>query len=176
MLLSSFAGSDTTAIALRSILYHLMGNSSALKKLQEELDKASKSGQLSSPVRYAEAIKLPYLVACCKEGMRIHPSVGMSLARHVPNGGCEIAGTFLPAGTRVGINAAVLHFDKGIFGEDAELFLPDRWFRTGAADMDAHMLHFGYGARTCSGKNVRLPSLLSVDLVDSIDDHSIDIA
>ena len=151
---SRSAGSDTTAIALRSILYHLLKKPSTLHQLLAALDSASKRGDLSTPVHYAEAIKIPYLVACCKEGMRIHPSVGYSLARHVPDSGCEIAGDLFPSGVRVGISPAVLHFDKGVFGEDAEDFVVERWFRKNAAIMDAHMLHFGHGARTCSGKDV----------------------
>lgn len=102
-------------------------------------------------------MKLPYLVACCKEGMRMHPSVGLSLPRHVPAGGKVIAGRFFAEGSRVGINAAVLHFDESVFGPDAAVFNPDRWLTDSAAEMDRHMLHFGGGARTCIGKNVCLP-------------------
>lgn len=135
-----FAGSDTTAAAISSILYHLMKNPEAYHKLRDEIDEATRSGQLSSPhVRYSEAMQLPCLVACCKEGMRVHPSVGLTLPRHVPQGGCSISGHWFPEGTRVGVNAAVVHLDKGIFGHDADLFNPDRWFRDDAVNMDRYM-------------------------------------
>jgi cytochrome P450 len=134
-----------------------MKNPRAYERLVEEIDKAYADGNLSSPyITYAEAMKLPYLVACCKEAMRMHPSVGLGLPRHVPEGGKQICGQFFPAGSRVSINAAVVHFDEEIFGSDAAWFNPDRWLGDSAANMDRHMLHFGGGSRTCIGKNVWL--------------------
>lgn len=127
--------------------------------LVDEILAASASGKLSRCIRYAEAIELPYLVACIKEGLRIHPSVGMSLPRHVPPAGIIISDRFFPGGTRVGINAAVVHFDKGIFGDDAREFVPERWLQgEPSVQMERYLFHFGQGARTCLGKNVRIGS------------------
>lgn len=149
-----FAGSDTTAIAMRAVFYYLMTNPETYQKLMSELDKAAAKGELSSPVKYAEAIKLPYLCATIKEAMRLHPSVGLTMPRIVPAGGVTLAGHFIPAGYRVGINAAVLHYNKEIFGDDADSFNPSRWLERDATMMDKYMLHFGAGTRTCIGKNV----------------------
>lgn len=122
------------------MLYHLVKTPSAYKRLVEEIDSATESGQLSRPnIRYNEAVKLPFLDACCKEGMRVHPSVGLTLPRHVPPGGCSISGQWFDAGTRVSVNAAVIHFDKSIFGDDADEFKPERWFREDATNMDRYM-------------------------------------
>lgn len=154
----SFAGSDTTAIAIRSIFYHLMQRPECMQKLVAEIDEFTAQGLLSEPhIRYNEAIKMPYLVACCKEGMRLHPSVGLGMPRHVPAGGVTISGRYFPAGSRVSINAAVFHYDESIFGPDAAEFNPDRWIKGDASLMDRHMLHFGGGSRTCIGKNVSCP-------------------
>ncbi len=110
------------------------------EKLVKEIDGATVTGNLSYPrIKYAEAMQLPYLVACCKEGMRMHPSVGLTLPRVVPPGGCQIAGQWFPGGLHVGVNAAVIHMDKSIFGEDAETYNPDRWFREDAVKMERHM-------------------------------------
>jgi cytochrome P450 len=126
-----------------------MKSPEAYQKLNTEIDKADADRKLSKPnVIYAEAIKLPYLVACCKEGMHLHPSVGLSLPRHVPAPGMEIAGRFFLVGSRVGINAAVVQYDEGIFGLDAAIFNPGRWLGDSASNMDRHMLHFGAGSRT----------------------------
>ncbi|KAL2783796.1 cytochrome P450 [Aspergillus keveii] len=152
-----FAGSDTTAAALSSILYHLTANPDVYAKLKHEINEASAAGKLSYPrITYAEAIQLPYLVACCKEGMRMHPSVGLTLPRVVPSGGCQIAGQWFPGGLRVGVNAAVVHLDETIFGEDAKEYNPDRWLREDAVNMDRYMFQFGGGSRTCIGKNISL--------------------
>lgn len=68
-----FAGSDTTAIAFRSLFYHLMHNPEAYRKLEAEVDQAVNEGRLSMPPTYKEASQLPYLCACIKEALRIHP-------------------------------------------------------------------------------------------------------
>ncbi|KAJ9647724.1 hypothetical protein H2199_001498 [Coniosporium tulheliwenetii] len=171
----------TLRSAITSVLYHLMKSPSAYNRLIEEIDEATSSGQLSHPnIRYNEAVKLRYLDACCKEGMRVHPSVGLTLPRHVPPGGCSISGQWFDAGTRVGVNAAVIHFDKSISSSDADEFNPERWFREDAANMDRYMfqaihlapsiliacadndLQFGAGSRTCIGKNISLCEMYRV--------------
>lgn len=141
---------------MRSVFYHLMRSPAHYNALLTEIDNATSTGDLSAPnVKYAEAIKLPYLVAVVKEAMRLHPSVGLTMPRIVPRGGVQIGDTFVPEGYRVGMNGAVVHYDRTVFGEDAGIFNPERWFREDAANMDRHMIQFGAGARTCIGKNVR---------------------
>lgn len=41
---------------------------------------------------------MPYLQACIKESLRLHPATGLPLARVVPEGGATISETFFPAG------------------------------------------------------------------------------
>ncbi|OAL30862.1 hypothetical protein AYO20_08555 [Fonsecaea nubica] len=148
------AGSDTTAIAIRSIFYHIVKDPKVYQRLRAEIDQANAEGELSFPVKHAQALKLPYLCACIKEGMRMHPSVGLTLPRLMPAGGLQICGKYVPEGYRVGVNAAVIHFDKRIFGDDAHQFRPERWLDpAAAANMDRYMFQFGYGTRTCIGKN-----------------------
>lgn len=150
-----FAGSDTTAIAMRACFYYLMKNLEFYRQVQAEVDGAASSGLLSSPVRYTEASKLPLLYTRVKEAMRLHPSVGLTLPRVVPAGGMEIAGTYIPAGWWVGMNAAVVGYNKEVYGDDAGGFRPTRWLEEDTAKMDRSMLVFGAGTRMCIGKNVR---------------------
>ncbi|KAM6510768.1 hypothetical protein FSOLCH5_011213 [Fusarium solani] len=164
---SIFAGSDTTSIATRSILYHLLMTPDALAKLINEVDNAVADGTLSDSIKHSEAVKLPYLSACCKEGFRVHPSVGMSMPRHVSEPGATICGRYFAPGYRVGMSAAVVHWDKSIFGQDADVYNPDRWLRPEGKDMERHLLHFGAGTRTCIGKNIALAEIYKLipDLV-----------
>jgi len=96
-----FAGSDTTAISTRAIIYYLLKNPEKKKKLVDEIDHMLAEGTLSDPVTLDQADKMPYLQACMYEALRLHPAVGMSLPRVVPPGGMEIDGTFVPAGVRI---------------------------------------------------------------------------
>jgi cytochrome P450 len=45
----------------------------------------------------------------------------------VPSGGARFCGVQIPAGTVVGVSAAVVHRDTDIFGPDADQFRPERW-------------------------------------------------
>ena len=139
---------------MNSILYHLMHNPAAYEKLTAEIDTAVADGMLSMPATYAEAVKLPYLEACINEGMRLHPSVGLTMPRLVPASGETIPGFYFPEGYRVGVNGAIVQYDKDVFGPDADDFNPDRWIKGDAVRMIRTMFHFGVGPRTCIGKNI----------------------
>lgn len=92
------AGSDTTGISLRAILYYIVTNPEVYAKLMDEIHQFAKDGQISDPVTFAESLKMPYFCACVKEALRMHSAVGYVLPRHVPKGGRTIAGRFFPEG------------------------------------------------------------------------------
>ncbi|EME88926.1 uncharacterized protein MYCFIDRAFT_126714 [Pseudocercospora fijiensis CIRAD86] len=127
-----FAGSDTTAASLRSIFYQLCKHKTAHEKLLSEIDAADRMGKLSDPVTFAEAQELPYFQAVVREALRLHPAVGLLLERVVPKGGAEIGGVFLPEGTIVGANPWVMARDPSVYGEDADVFRPERWLEADA--------------------------------------------
>lgn len=131
-----------------------MRNPATYEKLTAEVDAAVADRTLSMPVTYAEAVKLPYLKACINESMRLHPSVALTMPRLVPASGATISGFQFPKGYRVGINPAVVHYDKDVFGPDADGFNPDRWINGDAVQMEKAMIQFGAGPHVCLGKNV----------------------
>ena len=55
------AGSDTTAISLRAILYYLIKAPYAYKKVQQEIDDMESAGLLSQKVTFEESNKMLYL-------------------------------------------------------------------------------------------------------------------
>lgn len=173
------AGSDTTAIFLRTMFHELLTHESTLVRLRAELDEAAARSNLSETATWKESIALPYLNACFKEAGRIHPPFGLHLERVVPAGGLEVCGKMLPAGTIVGMNAWVVHRDPEIFGSDADAWRPERWLEGDEARlkrMDAALLTFGAGHRVCLGKHISyleifklVPTLLQaydIELVD----------
>lgn len=147
------AGGDTTAIALRSIIIHLLNHPQAYIRLCREIREERK---LRRPVQYSAASKLPYLSAVIKEAMRLHPSIAMMLPRTVPAGGTVICGYGIPAGTEIGINPWVIHRDPLVFPEP-ESFKPERWLTTDPqhlSRMNRSFFAFGSGAHTCSGRHI----------------------
>ena len=165
------AGSETTAISLSAVFYYVLKTPSALARLRAELDDAARRGRFSDYetglVTWHESQGLPYLDACVKEAFRLHPAPGLPMERIVPAGGLEIAGHPVAGGTIVGCSAWVIHRDRAIFGDDADVFRPERWLIDPAATdvaaeehrikvMNGTMLQFGMGSRTCIGKNISL--------------------
>ncbi|EOO02301.1 putative cytochrome p450 protein [Phaeoacremonium minimum UCRPA7] len=141
------AGSDTTASGIRGILLYLISNPIVYGKLQSEIDDAIKIGNApASPeiISLAQAAKLPYLQAVIREGGDTFVIDGRSY--------------FIPGGTEIGYSAVSMHHDKGLYGDDAEHFKPERWL-TGdkeklAAMIRSNELVFGHGKFHCLGKPV----------------------
>ncbi|CRL21888.1 Cytochrome P450 [Penicillium camemberti] len=162
------AGSDTTAISLRAILYYTLKSPRVKAKLHQELNTAYQAKRISLPVSWKQSQEqLPYLDAVIKEALRLHPAIGLILERIVPAEGLQLpnGGPFLPAGTIVGANPWIIH-RHSVFGEDVDSFIPERWlqaddesasqFQTRKQQMLRANFTFGAGPRTCIGKNISL--------------------
>ena len=119
------AGSDTTAISLSSIMWHLLKYPETLRKLREEIDEFTARGS-GTTLTFKETQEMPYFQAVMKEALRLHAATGLPMWRTVPDGGAEIHGRFFPAGTVVGVNTWVAHYDESVF-PDASTFRPERW-------------------------------------------------
>jgi cytochrome P450 len=132
---TSFAGSDTTAISLRAMFYYLCKNRLAYSKLLAEIDSKDQRRELSDPVTFAESNQMPYLQVCMKEAMRLHPSCGQLLERVVPQGGATMCAMYLPQNTIVGINPWVVARDRTVYGSDANNFRPERWLEASPAEL-----------------------------------------
>lgn len=160
------AGSDTTAGALRGVMLYLMTNRRVYERLQGEIDEAVREGKVGADgegvIPFAVAKQLPYLQAVIREGLRVWPPVRNILPKDVPAGGDTVMvdgkPVFLPGGVDIGYSALAMHRDKKVYGEDADLFRPERWFEPDpvrlAAMMKVSDLTFGHGRWQCLGKNV----------------------
>ncbi|KEZ41656.1 hypothetical protein SAPIO_CDS6974 [Scedosporium apiospermum] len=159
-LLQVVAGSDTSATPIRAVMLNLLTNPSAYKRLRDEIDSAIATGKISSPIKNVEARELPYLQAVIKEGLRILPPAGGAFYKTVPPEGDVIDGKFIPGGTQIGSSPFGIHHSKATFGEDADIFRPERWLEaegerlalmTNTVDMVFHS-----GKYQCLGKSVAL--------------------
>ncbi|TGJ88188.1 hypothetical protein E0Z10_g595 [Xylaria hypoxylon] len=57
----------------------------------------------------------------------MYPAAGLPLERIVPEPGMEIAGHYVKGGTIVGCSAWLIHRRTEIFGEDVDVYRPERW-------------------------------------------------
>ncbi|KAJ3578189.1 hypothetical protein NPX13_g2377 [Xylaria arbuscula] len=152
------AGSETTASALRIILLYLIATPTAYHRLKMEVRTAIKHGRISSPITATEAKDLKYLQATLYEGMRIRPVATATFGKQVPPAGDTINGYFVPGGTTIGPNLSSLMRSKALFGEDADIFRPDRFLEVDEptrVEMQRNVdLVFGYGRWMCAGKAI----------------------
>jgi cytochrome P450 len=138
---------------------------SVFSRARAEIDTASQAGLLSSPIQYEETRQhLPFFVACIKEGLRLHPPATNLFARVVPQEGCVIDGVFVPGGTEVTSYAYVVQRDRVLYGDDAELFRPERWLEGEKRTLvlDAAQFSFGMGSRVCLGKDIALMEMFKL--------------
>lgn len=97
--------------------------------------------------------------------MRVFPTPTWPIERKVPSGGVEISGTFFPEGTSVGCMPSAVHFNPRAFGEDAEVFRPERWLEADAQTlraMEAAHLGFSRGRRVCLGQHIAVMKMKTV--------------
>ena len=150
---------------MQSFFWNVLSNPEIYSRLNSEIEACHMSSQLSKRINYTEATtQLPYFQACLKEAMRISPAVGLNITRMVPEPYAEVDGHVLPGGTRVALNAWVLHRDKACFGEDADFYSPDRWITNRDDEagkkrikvMEQNMFQFGGGSHLCIGRHLAL--------------------
>jgi cytochrome P450 len=135
-----------------------------LAKARKEVDDAYDNGTLSSPVQYNQAINLPYLTSVVKESTRLFPSFQASMPRYAPLQGLEVCGKHIPAGYKIGMNPAIVQHDKGVFGDDASEFNPERWLESEERNstMQQAILTFGAGTRQCTGRPLAMMEIYKV--------------
>jgi cytochrome P450 len=160
-----FAGADSTSSTMQTFLWYVLANPSIHQRLVSEIESVNSTGLLSEMITFGEATtKLPYFQACLKEAMRIGPAVGLNITRFVPSPHGKVDGHVLRGGTRVALNAWVLHRDRETFGEDADKYVPERWILDEQDDknkerlttMERCMFQFGGGSHLCIGRHLAL--------------------
>lgn len=172
LMINMIAGADTTALTMKSALYYCLRDKRIWKRLQESLATASHK---ETPVSYKDAHSVPYLEAVVRESLRILPGVSMPLERYVPQEGFRLPdGNLLPGGSKVGLNPYILARNKEIYGEDVEIFRPERWlrdeeggeteeqFEARSTAMNNVDVAFGKGRRICIGKSLGLFQIYKV--------------
>jgi cytochrome P450 len=140
------------------IILSLITNPNAYRSLIAEIRKVASS--VNSPISWAQTQTLPYLQAVVREGLRLWPPVAGLGFKQVPPGGDTVNGFFVPGGTQVGQGFYAVGRSRLVWGDDADVFRPERWLLAGKdrlRDMIAALdTHFGHGKYSCLGKPIAL--------------------
>ena len=90
----------------------------------------------------------------------MHPPFTGLIMKEVPSSGDTLHGKFIPGGTRIGHSVWSVMRNPSIFGDDVNVFRPERWLNVDhakASQMERAVdLVFGYG---CAGKSVAFMEL-----------------
>lgn len=161
------AGSDTTAAALSSTIYHLISNPACLAKLRNEVEACfpfhGEEDAEEGLLPYSSVCELPYLRACIDETLRLRPPIAYQLPRlvHSPEG-ATIAGHHVRQGTVVAVPTFSVHRHKDLY-KDPDEFMPERWLDTADAEqiknLKTYTIPFSQGSRACIGRHIAIVEL-----------------
>lgn len=122
--LSPSAGRDTTAFSLTWQFYSLMASPRIMKNVQKEIDIV-----LQGSEEYAYEImlnELPYLKAVFHETLRLYPPAPRNIKETV-NDDVLPDGTPIYKGDKIAFSTWCMGRNRSVWGEDAEVFVPERW-------------------------------------------------
>jgi cytochrome P450 len=144
------AGHETTATASQWALVALCENPSIQSRLREEIraNLPALSSPDSPPATAESLASCHYLHAFCNEVLRVYAPV--PLTRREAAKDTSILGQFVPKGTDIILSPFAINMSRELWGEDAEVFNPDRWMgpgraNSGGADSNYSLLTFLHG-------------------------------
>ena len=165
-LILSFAGHDTTGHTLTWLIFELAKNLNYQIKLQNEIDNFWKEIG-NNEIKISDFKKLPFMTRCIMETLRLWPAVPNGSFRELISDD-EIMGknngkVKIKKGTYIQIFNWTRHRSKELWGEDSEIFNPERnfdedeiWDDTGFATYNPYtgrFSPFSLPPRDCLGKN-----------------------
>ncbi|KAH9883455.1 trichodiene oxygenase [Xylariomycetidae sp. FL2044] len=142
------AAFETTAGALRLIVYHVYANDDILRRLRKEIVSLPAESTARDTLGHLE--QLPYLTAVITEGLRLSPGIS-SRAPRVTDKDLFYKDWCIPAGTPIGMTTLLMHMGETLY-PDPSRFNPDRWLHSVAQEMaDRKFAPFSRGTRMCLG-------------------------
>lgn len=145
-------GMDTLTMAFVSTFALLVRHPSAMSRVSGEIDTALYNGNMSDVPQWGELNRLRYLDAVLKESIRLGSSTRSTIEKTVPPGGTTVFGYRIPAGTIVEWQLDAPQCDRDIYGENVEIFRPERWLTADPQKrkrMEQGLLAFNISRRTC---------------------------
>ena len=150
------AGHDTTATGVAWTIHLLSTHPEIQDRVRAEIkqfypflfDRNSRNDveRLSK----LDADHLPYLDNVCRESLRYIPPIPMTVRESMADD--HLGGYFVPAGTTVYIHANAIHRLPTFWGDNADVFDPNRWDHLPADHTSNAFMTFLQGPRGCIGR------------------------
>jgi cytochrome P450 len=154
------AGRDTTAGLLGWLCWNLARNPVVFQKLRETVLDTFGSYQNPREITFARLKSCSYLQYTLHESLRLFPSVPLNSRRatkdtSLPYGGGPDGQSpiFVRKGEEVNYSVYAMHRRKDLWGPDADVFNPDRWYNRKST---WEYLPFNGGPRICLGQQFAL--------------------
>ncbi|KAJ6308173.1 hypothetical protein OIU76_017865 [Salix suchowensis] len=144
------AGTDTSSSTIEWTMAELIKNPRCLQKVQEEI-----AGVINmdwdTGFKESHLPQLPYLQACIKETLRLHPP-GPFLLPHRAIDSCQVMNYTIPKNTQVLVNYWAIGRDPKSW-EEPVVFNPERFLSSNLdfKGNDFEFIPFGSGRRICPG-------------------------
>ncbi|KAJ6006232.1 Cytochrome P450 [Penicillium sp. IBT 35674x] len=153
--LLALAGTESPALSLSIIFYHLLANPSILNRLRSELE------TVPVDASWSQLEKLSYLMAVIEEGNRLSFGVTARIGRRAyeeliftPSPYATTTGTGksyrIPARTPLSISTLSAHTAQSVF-PDPFAFDPERWLGEAGRERKRFQMAFTKGSRKCLG-------------------------
>jgi cytochrome P450 len=164
----SAAASDTTVTAMMWCTLAMVAYPHAQRRAQAELDAVVGRARLPT---FADAPYLPYVRAIVRETLRWRPVATLGMP-HVATEKDWYGDVYIPKGTTCMANVWHCNHDRTVYGDDADEFRPERYLdekngnggelTTGPAVNQEGHFTYGFGRRTCVGRNLANEELFMV--------------
>ncbi|KAK0215088.1 cytochrome P450 [Armillaria fumosa] len=165
------AGHETTANTLCFGLLEFCRHPEIQQKLRREIHSTERTIRNNGRTEFtsSDLDSMPYLCAVVKETLRYHPAVYhvsrvsaqddvLPLSKPITTTSGKILHELpIPKGLQIFSSVAAYNRNKDIFGEDADVFNPERWLResvpstTVSLGVYGSLFTFTGGARSCIG-------------------------
>ncbi|CAA2993440.1 probable (S)-N-methylcoclaurine 3 -hydroxylase isozyme 2 [Olea europaea subsp. europaea] len=141
------AGTDTTTSTVEWTMVELLKNPEAMKNVHREIDTEINEDFPNN----SHLLQLPYLEACTKETLRLHPPAPLLLPHRAIETG-QVMNYTVPKNAQLVVNAWAIGRNPSVWDKPLE-FRPER-FLTSSLDFkgnDFEFLPFSAGRRICPG-------------------------
>ncbi|RLN45453.1 hypothetical protein BBJ28_00006640 [Nothophytophthora sp. Chile5] len=159
------AGKETTSFSMAWIIVNLNRYPRVLAKLRAQIREnlpELMTGELEVPTM-EDLAKIPYIEAVLKESLRLHMT---GVHRTTMHSTTLSEGTYVPFGSHIVMSVYAAARVKGVWGEDAAVFNPDRWIDPETGKMKYinpfQFITFGGGPHQCIGMRFALLEMQTV--------------